>query len=188
MDKEQEKDKKMEEQPVQEKQVEEQQEQNPQEKQQNEPQQEKEQKAEDELAKEKEKFLRLFAEFENYKKRTTKEKIELFKTAGEEVIKSLLPVLDDFGRALEEMKKSGDSQMLKGVELIHSKFFSTLKSNGLEEVEVAVGDEFNSDIHEAIAQVQSPDESMKGKVIDVVSKGYKIADKIIRFPKVAVGQ
>lgn len=140
-----------------------------------------------ELGKEKDKFLRLFAEFENYKKRTSKERMELFKTAGQEVMVSLLPVLDDFDRAMKELSKSEDTEMFKGVELIKVKFQETLKSKGLQEVEVSVGDTFDAEIHEAITQIPAPDEKMKGKIIDVIEKGFKLGDRIIRHPKVVVG-
>lgn len=146
-----------------------------------------EERLKEELGKEKDKFLRLFAEFENYKKRTSKERMDLFKTAGQEVIVSLLPVLDDFDRALKELSKSEDTEMFKGVELIKVKFRETLKSKGLQEVEVAVGDAFDAEIHEAITQIPAPDDSMKGKIIDVIEKGFKLGDRIIRHPKVVVG-
>lgn len=142
----------------------------------------------EELAKEKDKFLRLFAEFENYKKRTTKEKLELFKTAGQDVIQSLLPVLDDFDRAWAELSKSEDKNLLKGVELIQNKLVSSLKSKGLEQILVQVSDEFDSEIHEAVTQIPAPSPELKGKIIDVLEKGYKLSDKIIRYPKVVVGQ
>ncbi|MDO4229085.1 MAG: nucleotide exchange factor GrpE [Capnocytophaga sp.] len=143
---------------------------------------------EEELTKEKDRFLRLFAEFENYKKRTAKERVELFKTAGQDILSSMLPVVDDFDRALAEISKSGDENMLKGVELIYNKLMGTLKSKGLEKVEAVVGDTFDSEIHEAITQIPAPSEDLKGKIIDVVEKGYKLGDKIIRYPKVVVGQ
>lgn len=143
---------------------------------------------EEELAKEKDRFLRLFAEFENYKKRTAKERVELFKTAGQDILSSMLPVVDDFDRALAEISKSGDENMLKGVELIYNKLMGTLKSKGLEKVEAGAGDAFDSEIHEAITQIPAPSEDLKGKIIDVVEKGYKLGDKIIRYPKVVVGQ
>lgn len=146
-----------------------------------------EQKLEEELANEKDKFLRLFAEFENYKRRTTKERIELFKTANQEVLQAMLPVLDDFDRALVEISKSDDELLLKGVELIHEKLKSTLVSKGLEEVEVRTGDAFNADYAEAITQIPAPSEDLKGKIVDVLEKGYKLGDKIIRFPKVVIG-
>ncbi len=137
------------------------------------------------LASEKDKFLRLFAEFENYKRRTTKERIELFKTANQDVLLALLPVLDDFDRALTEIKKSDDNILIQGVELIQEKLKSTLVSKGLAEVEVKAGDAFDADFAEAITQIPAP--NMKGKVVDVIEKGYKLGDKIIRFPKVVIG-
>ncbi len=142
----------------------------------------------EDLKKEKDKFLRLFAEFENYKKRTSKERIELFKTAGQDVIQSMLPVLDDFDRAKKEIEKSVDKDLLKGVELIHNKLRETLKTKGLSEVEVAAGDVFNADDHEAITQIPAPSDELKGKIVDVIEKGYKLGDKVIRFPKVVTGQ
>lgn len=146
-----------------------------------------EEQLKEELAKEKDKFLRLFAEFENYKRRTTKERLDLFKTAGQEVIMSLLPVIDDFDRAYVEISKSGENELLKGVELIKNKLRDTLKNKGLEEIIVVSGDVFNADEHEAITQIAAPSEDLKGKIVDVVEKGYKLGDKIIRFPKVVTG-
>lgn len=142
----------------------------------------------EDLAKEKDKFLRLFAEFENYKKRTSKERLELFKTASQDVIQSLLPVLDDFDRGMKEIEKSEDKDLIKGVELIHNKLKETLKSKGLKQVEVSAGDAFNADDHEAITQIPAPSEDLKGKIVDVIEKGYTLGDKVIRFPKVVTGQ
>ena len=143
---------------------------------------------EDLLAKERDRYLRLFAEFENYKRRTAKERQDLLKSAGQDVIKAMLPVLDDFDRALVEISKSEDENLLRGVELIHSKFFNTLKSKGLEEIPVAASDAFDSDIHEALTQTTAPTPELKGKIIDVIEKGYRLGEKIIRYPKVVVGQ
>lgn len=142
----------------------------------------------EELAKEKDKFLRLFAEFENFKKRTAKERIDLFKTANQEVLQAMLPVLDDFDRAMTQISKSEDELLLKGVELIHEKLKSTLVSKGLEQVDIKTGDNFNADFAEAITQIPAPSDELKGKIVDVVEKGYKLGDKIIRFPKVVIGQ
>ncbi|WP_036379323.1 nucleotide exchange factor GrpE [Muricauda sp. MAR_2010_75] len=141
----------------------------------------------EDLAKEKDKFLRLFAEFENFKRRTSKERMELFKTAGQEVMVSLLPILDDFERALKELSKSEDKEMFKGVELISNKFKETLKAKGLEQIEVEEGDTFDAEVHEAITQIPAPNKKMKGKIIDVVEKGFKLGERIIRHPKVVVG-
>jgi molecular chaperone GrpE len=140
------------------------------------------------LAKEKDKFLRLFAEFENYKRRTAKERIDLFKTANQDVLQALLPVLDDFDRGLTEIKKTDDNILIKGVELIFDKLKNTLTAKGLEEVEIKAGDIFNADFAEAITQIPAPSPNLKGKIVDVIEKGYKLGDKIIRFPKVVIGQ
>jgi molecular chaperone GrpE len=147
-----------------------------------------EEQLQEEIAKEKDKFLRLFAEFENFKKRTAKERIDLFKTANQEVLQAMLPVLDDFDRAMVQIAKTEDEVLLKGVELIHEKLKSTLVSKGLEQVEIKQGDDFNADFAEAITQIPAPSDDLKGKIVDVIEKGYKLGDKIIRFPKVVIGQ
>ena len=139
------------------------------------------------LANERDKYVRLFAEFENYKRRTTKERIESFKTANQEVLQAILPVVDDFDRALTEIKKTDDNVLIVGVELIFEKLKSILISKGLEEVEIKAGDIFNADFAEAITQIPSPSPNFKGKIVDVIEKGYKLGDKIIRFPKVVIG-
>ncbi len=142
----------------------------------------------DELIKaEKDKYLRLFAEFENYKRRTAKERIELFSTASEEVMVSLLPVLDDFDRASSEIEKIKDNEIFNGILLIKNKLFDSLNSKGLSEIEIKKGDDFNADIHEAITQIPAPNKKMKGKIIDIIEKGYKLGEKIIRYPKVVIG-
>ncbi|PHS09494.1 MAG: nucleotide exchange factor GrpE [Kordia sp.] len=140
------------------------------------------------LASEKDKFLRLFAEFENYKKRTSKERIELFKTASAGVMQAMLPVLDDLDRAWIEIEKSKDDNLIKGIELISTKLRATLKEKGLEVLDVRKGDTFNADFHEAITQIPAPSDDLKGKIIDVIENGYKLGEKIIRFPKVVIGQ
>lgn len=148
-----------------------------------------EEKLQEELKQEKDKFLRLFAEFENYKKRTSRERIELFKTASQDVIVSLLPILDDFERALSHIDDDKEAEELrKGVLLIYQKLLSTLEQKGLAVVNVEKGDAFNADDHEAITQIPAPSDDLKGKVIDIVEKGYKLGDKVIRFPKVVIGQ
>lgn len=144
--------------------------------------------AEELIQQEKDKYLRLFAEFENYKKRTSKERIELFKTASQELMTSLLPIMDDFDRGLTEIKKVKDKELLKGMQLINDKFKNTLTLKGLTEIEVKKGDVFDAEIHEAITQIPAPSDKLKGKVIDAVEKGYKLGDKIIRYPKVVIGQ
>ena len=144
--------------------------------------------AEELIQQEKDKYLRLFAEFENYKKRTSKERIELFKTASQELMTSLLPIMDDFDRGLSEIKKVKDKELLKGMQLINDKFKNTLIQKGLTEIEVKEGDVFDAEIHEAITQIPAPSDKLKGKVIDAVEKGYKLGEKIIRNPKVVIGQ
>src|SRR5690554_2353667 len=146
-----------------------------------------EEQLKEELAKEKHKFLRLFAEFENYKKRTTKERIELFKTANQDVLQSMLPVLDDFDRAMTEISKSEEKVLVEGVQLIHNKLKDTLASKGLELVDLKTGDAFDADFAEAVTQIPAPTDDLKGKIVDVVEKGYKLGDKIIRYPKVVTG-
>lgn len=152
-----------------------------------EPQLSLEEQLQEDLAKEKDKFLRLFAEYDNFKKRTAKERIDLFKTANQEVLQSMLPVLDDFDRAIVEIAKSEDEAVIKGVELIHEKLKSTLVSKGLEVVEVNIGEVFDADFAEAITQIPAPSDDLKGKIVDILEKGYKLGDKIIRFPKVVIG-
>ena len=132
------------------------------------------------------KFLRLFSEFDNFRKRTAKEKLDLTVTASENVIKDILPVLDDFERALQNMEKNGNEADMQGVTLIYNKLKDTLKKKGLEEIE-AMGSEFNTDEHEALTMIPAPEEDQKGKVLDVIQKGYKLNGKVIRFARVVVG-
>lgn len=141
-----------------------------------------------EFEREKDRYLRLFAEFENYKKRTSRERVEMFKTAGEDIMVSLLPILDDFERALKEIEKMEDDHHFKGVEIINNKLRETLKTKGLQLMDVKPGDTFDADSHEAITQIPAPEAKLKGKIIDVVEKGYTLGDKIIRYPKVVIGQ
>ena len=147
-----------------------------------------EEQLQSELAQEKDKFLRLFAEFENYKRRTSKERTELFSTASQDVIQALLPVLDDFDRAMVELSKHEESELSKGVELIKNKLNNTLQQKGLSLVEVNKGDDFNADNHEAVTQIPAQTDDLKGKIIDVIEQGYKLGEKVIRFPKVVIGQ
>lgn len=136
----------------------------------------------------KEKYLRLYSEFDNYKKRTTKERIELFKTAGQDIMTALLPVLDDFDRTMKSLEQNGDLQALReGVQLVHHKFRTILEQQGLSAFS-AINEDFDPDLHEAITNIPAPNEEMKGKVIDEVEKGYKLNDKLIRFAKVVVGE
>ncbi len=140
------------------------------------------------IQQEKDKYLRLFAEFENYKKRTSKERIELYKTANQELMTVLLPILDDFDRGLQEIKKVKDKNLLKGMELINDKLKNILKQKGLTLADAKKGDTFDAEIHEAITQIPAPSSKLKGKIIDVIENGYMLGDKIIRFPKVIIGQ
>lgn len=139
------------------------------------------------ITQEKDKFLRLFAEFENYKKRTAKERIELFRTANKELMTVLLPILDDFDRGLAEIKKVKDKDLLKGMELIQNKLKNSLEQKGLILMKVKQGDVFDADIHQAITQIPAPSKKLKGKIIDVTENGYMLGEIIIRFPKVVVG-
>lgn len=133
-------------------------------------------------------FVRLFAEFDNYKKRAVKERMDFAKTAGADIVSAILPALDDFDRASKSFETVTDIQSLKeGVDLIHKKIWKALSDKGLEEVLPKNGDAFDADIHEAITQIPAPDESLKGKVMDVVEKGFSLNGKIIRYPKVVVG-
>jgi len=141
-----------------------------------------------EVSQEKDKFLRLFAEFENYKKRTSRERIELFRTANEDLMTVLLPILDDFDRGLAEIKKVKDKELLKGMELIKNKLQNSLTQKGLSHIVVKSGDTFDVELHEAITQIPAPSDKMKGKIIDIVEQGYKLGDKVIRYPKVVIGQ
>ena len=135
-----------------------------------------------------EKYLRLYADFDNYKRRTSSERIELFKTANQEVLVSLLPVLDDFGRALNAMNTATNINAVKeGIELVKTKFYSILESKGLKPMETT-GKPFDSDFHEAITNIPAPSEKLKGMVIDEIEKGYYLNDKVIRFAKVVVGE
>ena len=140
-----------------------------------------------EIKEEKDKFLRLFAEFENYKKRTSKERLDLYKTASQELMTALLPIIDDLKRASAEFEKSKEKSLVEGFSLINNKFSDTLKSQGLVLIEVKKGDEFDAEIHEAITQIPAENDKMKGKIIDITEEGYKLGEKIIRYPKVVVG-
>lgn len=142
---------------------------------------------EQEIVEHKDKYLRLFSEFENFRRRTAKEKGELILTANEHLIVSLLPVLDDFDRALKALDARKDEKELEGVFLIYNKFQKTIEKAGAKPMDIPVGADFNADFHEAITQVPTPDEALKGKVMDVIEKGYLLNEKVIRFAKVVVG-
>ena len=144
--------------------------------------------AEELLAEEKDRYIRLYAEFENYKKRTLKEKNEFYLYASKDLMTSMLGILDDFERALKEIAKNGNESDLKGVELIYQKFRNKLIEKGLKPIDVNVGDDFNVDFHEAITQIPSPTPELKGKIVDVIETGYQLHDKVIRFAKVVTGK
>lgn len=148
----------------------------------------KAEKLEEDLAAANDKYLRLYSEFDNYRKRTVKEKIELSRTASAELITALLPVVDDFERGLKALETTGESaQPLKdGMLLIYNKLMTTLQQQGLEPVK-SIGEPFDTDFHEAITNIPAPTEEMKGKVVDEISKGYLLSGKVIRFAKVVVG-
>jgi molecular chaperone GrpE len=139
-----------------------------------------------EVAELKDKYLRQAAEFENFRRRTAKERIELIQTAGKEVITSLLDVMDDCDRAEKQLQNSSDTLLKEGIQLVFNKLRNTLQSKGVKAMQT-IGTEFNPDQHEAITEIPAPTEEMKGKVIDEVMKGYLMGDKIIRFAKVVVG-
>lgn len=143
--------------------------------------------AEELLAVEKDRYIRLYAEFENYKKRTSKEKMEFFQYANQDMMISMLGVLDDFERALKEIAKNGSEADHQGVELIYNKFKNKLTEKGLKAMEVIAGDSFNVDFHEAITQIPAPSEELKGKIVDVIETGYTLGEKVIRFAKVVTG-
>jgi molecular chaperone GrpE len=146
-----------------------------------------EEKLKQEVAALNDKYLRLFAEFDNYKRRTQKERVELLQTAGKDVIVSLLPILDDFDRANKAIENAVDVAPIKeGVQLVHSKLRSLLVQKGLKDIE-SINTPFNTDLHEAITKIPAPNDDMKGKVIDELEKGYTLNDKVIRFAKVVVG-
>lgn len=140
------------------------------------------------IVEQKKKYLRLFSDFENYKKRIQKEKFELVKLANQELIVELIPILDDFERCLLEIKKDNNGNKIIGIKLIYEKFFSVLKKKGIKQIKTKKGDHFNTDIHEALSQITDPSQDFKGKIIDIVEMGYLLFDKVIRHAKVIVGK
>ena len=143
-------------------------------------------KLQDELAEAKDKYVRLYAEFDNFRRRSAKEKLELVQSANEQLQKALLPVIDDFERAEKSFKDRTDKEA-EGFVLIQNKFKKTLDLYGLKSIDTSVGSAFDTDLHEAITQVPAPEEKLKGKIMDTVEKGYLLHDKVIRFAKVVVG-
>jgi molecular chaperone GrpE len=143
-------------------------------------------KLKEELESSKDKYIRLYSEFENFRRRTAKEKLDLIQSANEQLLKSLLPVADDFDRALNSVADRSNDD-LAGFLLIHAKFKKILELYGVKTMDAGQGSDFNADLHEAISQVQAPTAELKGKIIDVVEKGYLLNDKVIRYAKVVVG-
>jgi len=135
---------------------------------------------------EKEKYLRLYSEFENFRRRTNKERIDWMQNASKDIIKELLSIIDDMERGIKALKDAGNESAVEGMELIYKKLFSTLEKKGLKPM-TSVGEDFDSEIHEAVTQFAAPTPEMKGKVIDVIEKGYFLNDKVLRFAKVVVG-
>lgn len=142
----------------------------------------------EQLEEEKNKYLRLYAEFDNFKKRSIKEREEQRLLANQSLLETLLPVLDDFERAIKELKKEEEQNTLKGIELIQQKLIETLEKKGLKKIEVQSGNEFDAELHEAVTQINSPSEDMKGKIIDIIETGYQLGERVIRYPKVVVGK
>ncbi|WP_185862763.1 nucleotide exchange factor GrpE [Blattabacterium cuenoti] len=140
------------------------------------------------LKKEKDKFLRIFAEFENYKKRIQKERFDLFRSAHQQIIIDLIPILDDFERGLKELKKSKDEILIQGVSLIQEKLIKILKEKGLKKIKIKKGDDFNTDFHEAITQIPTTTEELKGKIIEIIEAGYILQERVIRHAKVITGK
>jgi len=140
-----------------------------------------------ELAEARDKYLRLYSEFDNYRRRTAKERLDLMQTAGEKIISELIPVLDDFERAVKSADSKDEAAVLEGLTLISQKFEKTLQNQGLKEMETPEGTEFDSDIHEAITQIPAPKNKLKGKIVDTIEKGYYLGEKVIRFAKVVTG-
>ncbi|WP_430815727.1 nucleotide exchange factor GrpE [Carboxylicivirga sp. RSCT41] len=152
------------------------------------PEQTEEATSADKLSEINDKYLRLSAEYDNYRRRTLKEKMELTKTAGESILLALLPVIDDLDRAMAHMNDAKDVEALKeGMKLIHTKFNDFLGQQGMKEIE-AKDKEFDTDLHEAVTKIPAPSEEMKGKVIDCIEKGYTLHEKVVRFSKVVVGE
>jgi molecular chaperone GrpE len=143
-------------------------------------------KFQDELAEAKDKYVRLYAEFENHRRRTAREKLDMIQGANEVLLKSLLPVMDDFERAEKSFKDKNDKEA-EGFFIIHNKFKKVLDQSGIKVMETKTGDEFNPDLHEAITSIPVPDPKLAGKIVDVVEKGYLLGEKVVRFAKVVTG-
>lgn len=141
----------------------------------------------DDLEEQKDKYIRLYSEFDNFRRRTAKERIDLIKTAGEELIAALLPVIDDFERAIKALDAKNDTAEKEGVELIYHKMVKVMEQKGVKPMEIAIGDDFNEEVHEAITQIPAPSEELKGKIVDIIESGYYLDEKVVRFAKVVTG-
>ena len=141
----------------------------------------------DDLEEQKDKYLRLYSEFDNFRRRTAKERLELIKTANEELIAALLPVIDDFERAIKASDSQDEKIEKEGTELIYQKLVKVLGQKGAKAMDINIGDEFDEDVHEAITQIPAPSEELKGKIVDVIECGYFLDEKVIRFAKVVTG-
>ncbi len=140
------------------------------------------------VAEAKDKYLRLYAEFENYRRRTAKERLDLIKTASEDIMSALIPVIDDFERSLDIFKENESvAPMYEGIQLVHQKMAKILEQKGLTRMEVEQGSDFDSEYHEAVVQTPAPSEELKGKVVDVIESGYFIGEKVLRYAKVVIG-
>lgn len=139
------------------------------------------------VAEAKDKYLRLYSEFDNFRRRTAKEKLDLMQTAGERILSELLPILDDFDRAGKSSEAKDEASLQEGLTLISQKFEKILQSQGLKEMETPVGTDFDPDLHEAITQIPAPKKKLQGKIVDTIEKGYYLGEKVIRFAKVVTG-
>ena len=145
-------------------------------------------KLEQELAEQKDKYLRMYSEFENFRRRTAKEKLDMIKTANESMATALLPVIDDFERAIKSFEQEDKEESVQeGIQLIYNKLTKALEQKGVTVMDLKPGDDFDAEYQEAITQIPAPDEKLKGKVVDVVEKGYMLGEKVIRFAKVVIG-
>ncbi len=144
-------------------------------------------KLEEEVSALKDKYVRLYSDFENYKRRSAKERLELISNANKDLMAALLPVLDDFERAVSVNQETEEASTDEGIQLVYHKFLKTLEQKGLKVMEIVPGDEFDSEYHEAVAQIPAPEDKLKGKIIEVLEKGYYLGDKVIRYAKVVTG-
>lgn len=144
-------------------------------------------KLEADLSESKDKYLRLYSEFDNYRRRTAREKLDLMQTAGERIVVSLLPVIDDFNRAEESLSSNDAKAIAEGVKLISDKFAKTLETEGLKLMETKEGSDFDPDFHEAVTQIPAPSKKLKGKIVDTIERGYFLGEKVIRHAKVVLG-